>query len=453
MSTSTIETYADVPAAPTPPVTPPPAGSGGGFSYRSLSSLLRVFGTGVLAAALSVFLFQGWQDGGDIYRFATLLGFSGLLTGAGFLSSHVIRENVGARLFLGIALVSSVVNFAVAGGLVYSAFGAGALPASVPGFAVWHAGDAAMALTAGAAALVLLGPVGWIGFRVLARPLAPRFARLFLLGNAALLVPLRDGNVIAPLIALLAVVVGREILRASAGQHGLATAEGRFARAVLALPVVVMAGRLLCLYAADAVVFTTLAALAYLGVRQLALTLEIGPRLRGLLERLALLPAVGVAWGVAYLVAAGPLADEWILPGFGFVLTGLLVEFGERSLLGARRFRRLAGLVLAGTMVLNLAALPGPGTALAALAVGLGVTVAGYSIEQKLVFAAGLAAALSGLGYQLWLATHYFALGSWSTLALLGTLAILAASLLERYGLSARARLGAWHERIGHWER
>lgn len=168
------------------------------FSYEKVSSLLRLLGAAVLLASLSIFLFQGWLSSGDLYRFAVLIGFSALLSGAGLASSHVIGDNVSARLFMAIALCAVVADFAVAGGLVYSTWDVQAAGRPFPTFATWRLASGATTAAAVTAACIVLTPIVWMVMRALARQTATFLTRLFLLACAGLLVPVRDENIIAP---------------------------------------------------------------------------------------------------------------------------------------------------------------------------------------------------------------------------------------------------------------
>ena len=64
----------------------------------------------------------------------------------------------------------------------------------------------------------------------------------------------------------------------------------------------------------------------------------------------------------------------------------------------------------------------------------------------------GLFGLLSGLAFQLQNVAKLFDIGSWSGLALVGIVAIVLASVLERYGLAIRGRMLAWRSQYSDWE-
>lgn len=446
--TTVVEAASTTPDGPDPA---PSSGSSGPFSYRALSSLLRVLGAAVLTGSLSIFLFQGWHGGGDLHRFGLLLAFTGGLTGAGFATGHLIGEHKGARLFLALALAAVVTTFAVAGGLVHSAFGAAMPGGSVPAFVQWHAGSSTAAALAALGAVGLLAPVSWIGYRVLARRSAGTLTRLFLAANAALLVPVRDAEAVAVGLGVLTVALVPPVVRAVRTDPSLATAEGRFARLMVTVPLLVIAGRSLFLYSASALLFTTLGALAFVALRQVCLELPRSARLRSWLERVSVACAGATALGAGGLVEDVAHSALW-LPTLALVFAAMLVELSLRSAGDGARLRRLASFAVTLGLTANLLLLPGIATAMLCVGIGLLVVVYGYSVEQKQVFGSGLVTLLVGLAYELVRVASLFALGDWSSLALLGTAAILLASVLERHGARARERVRAWHARIGGWQ-
>jgi hypothetical protein len=423
------------------------------FSYEKLSSLLRLLGAAVLVASLSIFLFQGWLSSGDLYRFAVLIGFSVLLSGAGLASSHVIGDNVSARLFMAIALCAVVVDFAVAGGLVYSIWNVEAAGRHFPTFATWHLASGATTAAAVTAACIVLTPIVWMAMRALARQTATLLTRLFILACAELLVPVRDENIIALSGITLGAILIAALAAAGRRELGFTTTEGRYARAVVLLPVLVMLGRQIYLYAAGPVVATTVSLILYMAIRQLVSEAKRESLFRSLLEHVAVVPAVTAGWGAAAMAAsAWPTHDGIVIPVFSFTFAGLLFDLSVRSSASGPTLRSLASQVIAWGMCINVFAYPSALAAIAGVCAGLGVTVHGYSIQRRSVLASGVATFVVALGYQIWLASHLFALNSWGVLAVLGISAILAAAVLDRHGLALRARLAGWQRHIRAWD-
>jgi hypothetical protein len=423
------------------------------FSYAALSRLLRLLGAGVLVASVSVFLYQGWENGNDIARFFVLQAYTLLLTFTGLASGYWIKESKGARLFVVLSLISVAVGYAVAGGLVYSQFQWDAGVKAYPDFARWQAGNTTNVLLALASQFVLLSPLAWLGFRVLARRSAARLTVLYLLCNAALLIPVRGGEVIGVLLGVLTITALDHVVRAVRIDRTLATPEGMTARGIQFLPLIIVTGRSFYLYAADSFLFTLIAGLAFLILRQLSLEMDKETKLRMFADVLSIVSAYATAHGLAWLVIDSSLANLALgIPVLVLVFGGLMIELSIRAAAHGAHYRRFAGIVIAAGLTANVMMFPQLLTAALCLPVGVAVMIYGYSVQQKLVFGTGLATILVGLVYQLRLLFVGFDLASWSTLALLGIGAILTASILERHGLAIKHRVSGWLNSFNRWE-
>ncbi len=419
----------------------------------SLSRLLRVFGAAVLVASVSVFLLQGWQTGNDVNRYLLLLAHTVLLAGTGFVSGRWIKETKGARLFLAMALVSVSVNFAILGGLVYSQFQWDSALGVYPDFATWRADAPLTTLAVAAAAILVLAPVAWLGFLVLARRSALPLTALYLTANAALLAPVRESEAVAALLIVVTLPALVRVVAAGRRDRSLATAEGIFARTVQFLPAGILLARSVYLYAPDAVLLTVASLCVYLAVRQLSQQAHPASVVRSGLELFATIPAAATAMGTAAVVAeTWPNAGAWVLPLSSLVFAGLTLELSLRSLRRGAALRRAAALAVALGMLGNLLLFGSVLTAAACLLAGLLVTIYGYSVRQRVVLALGLLTLLAGLGYHVRYAIEFVDIGSWASLALLGMLAILAGSVLERRGAAIVARLSHWKLRFATWD-
>lgn len=423
------------PAAPDTAVTP-------NETNLPLSALLRGLGALVVTAAFVLYLFQGWRGGDDLTRALLLLGHTVALTLAGFGLGHWLREPRGARLFIALALAAMPVSFAFLGGLLYNHLGSVMPHPAAAGF--WQpAPDGALALGPALvltlAATAVLGLAIGIGFLVLARRSAWRLTGLYLLANLALLVPVRHGLAVPALLLALALALGTAAVRLRRADASLGTAEGRFARLVLALPLLLMTGRSLWLYAPDALFFAVLALLGYGALR---MAMDAGLRRPWLLESAAAGMAV-VAAGCVLLALAPEtaLADAAKLPIAALVLAGLLLDLGNPPGHTGAAYRRAAAALMALAMALSLVIHGGPGPAVGAVAAGIGTLAAGYWLRSRKLFLLGLAVAVLGLGYAGEAALAHFTIGTWTGLVLLGSASIVAGSLLERHGTALHALL------------
>lgn len=422
------------------------------FNYRTLSSLLRVLGSGVLIASLSILLFRGWDAGTDISRYYTLLAYSGILAVIGFVIGKVVRENKGARTFLALAIGAATVNYTVLGGLMFSL--SNDVSTVYPLFANWQASSSFAVLTALASGVLLLTPITYFGFSVFARQSAKRFTILYLISNLALVVPVRSSVFIGVIGLAVVLLILHQLVIARRVDSALATREGHFVIGAQFLPLLVLLGRNVYLYAADEFMLTMGSLIAYMVVRQLAVSLRGAARKvnLSLLEVTQTISALSVALGASALVMANDISSVHVIPLFSVVFAGLLADISLTSPARDANFRRAAAIVLAIGLTVNLFAYPALTTAIASVVAGLLVSIYGYSVEQKSVFVTGLVALLGGLVYQLHDVARLFDIGSWSGLAFVGIVAIVVASLLDRYGLTIRNRALAWHTQFSEWE-
>jgi hypothetical protein len=423
------------------------------FSYATLSNLLRILGAGVLVASVSIFLLKGWSTGNDIQRYLMLLAHTVLLGVTGLGIGYWVRESKGARLFLALSLVSAVVNFAVLGGLIYSQMQWDDGLSLYPGFARWQAGSPTAAYATAGTAFLLLVPVSWIAFLTLARRSAVPLTLLFMSSGSLLLIPVRQTEPVAALFMLSAAVLIFLVMRLKRHDSTLTTAEGRFARWIVFVPLIMLAGRGMYLYSADAVMYTVLCASAFLALRQYSMDSGLSQRSVDILNRLSVLPAIATATGVTTIaVDANWLADPLYIPLFAVTASALFLDISMRSVLGGSGYRRLASLTLSLAMLANLWLFPGLVTAGACLVSGLAISIYGYSAQQRIVFGAGLFTLVAGVVHQCRTVFIWFDWGNWVALALIGIAAIIAGSVLERHGAVLRARLGNWKQSMGDWQ-
>ncbi len=140
------------------------------------------------------------------------------------------------------------------------------------------------------------------------------------------------------------------------------------------------------------------------------------------------------------------------IPAAAFPFAGLLVALsflGQGS--GASRRRLAAGVALAAA-VLDLALFPGVATALPCAALGIAALGYGFLVGRRPLLLAGAGAALFALLHQVRAALDLYAVSHWGSLALLGALVIVCASLMERHHEEIRARLAPWRARLEEWE-
>ena len=423
-----------------------------GDLMQKLPNLLRLLGAAAVIIAMYSFLAKGWQSGNDTFRYLMMLGHSGVLAAIGLASGHWLKEGKGARLLLSLALVSVPANFAILGAFIFSQSDV-AQSMQYPSYMAWSVDSMQTALMTSAGALLVLTPIIYLGFLVLARSMATKLSLLFLMSNAALLLPMREPYMIGLLVLGFGVLTLFFTNHVAKGQSSAKTQEGVTALALQFLPLAVLLGRSLWLYATDLFLFAVMAATFFLALRQLSYQLEPESRLRGVLDLLSMLSSLALGfWLSAALFDSRLLPSALVFPLSGLASTAMLIELATRSTRNTRFYHRLAVSVLTLGMLANLLIFNSVLAALSSIIVGMMISTYGYKHQQRSLFSGGIAMLLLGLAQQIYQAFHLFDLGSWASLALLGIASIVIASTLESKGGKFKPRFVAMKQKLNNWE-
>lgn len=420
---------------------------------RKLPALLRILGAAALIVAMYSFLVRGWQSGNDVSRYLMMLGHTSLLAAIGLASGHWLKEGKGARLLLTLALVSIPANFAILGAFIYSQTTAIDVT-YYPQYVAWAVDSLPTALLTTGGALLVLLPVILLGFTVLARGLAFRLSALFLISNLTLLLPLREPQSIAILVSVITLGVLWFSRHVAHNQTSAKTHEGMTALGLQLLPIGVLLGRTLWLYAFDLLLAAVLAATLFFTLRQISLYLKPGSTLRNLLDGLSLAPALSLLPLLSHaLQQTSIFADAWVYP-LGTMASALLIyDISQRSERYAALYLRLSLLILLAGMIGNLFWFPGVLAAMACVSVGGALTIYGYRVQKLSLFVSGVVLFLAGLVHQFIDLIRHFDLGSWASLAVFGMVSIVFASVLESQSGKIRLRFEAWRVRMQAWRK
>lgn len=422
------------------------------FDFMSkLPGVLRLLGTGALLVAMYTFLIKGWQNGNDVVRYFMMLGHTGVLAMIGLASGLWLKESKGARLLLTLALVSIPANFAIIGAFLFSQFGIDAL-AQYPAFVTWSAASPESALLTTGVALLILIPITLLGFSVLARSISKRLTVLFLLSNAALLIPIREPIVIG-LIVLALAVMGMIFFHQSLRKHiATKTREGITALNLQALPLALLMGRTLWLYSADAFLILVLVIAVYLFLRQITMYIDKESSLRNFLDVVALIPAIAVLPASIMLFVELKMASTIILPLSALFSAIMIYDVAQRNQDFARIYRWIAAATVTIMVFANMWLHSSSTPSLIAIIIGLAALLLGYRNKQQGFFSVGILMMIVGLFEQLAVLVQYFDLGSWATLAVVGVLAIFSGSLIESRGQKLQTHFSQLKQTFKAWE-
>jgi len=420
---------------------------------KKLPDILRTLGTIALLVAMYSFLAKGWQSGNDVFRYLMMLGHTSALAIIGLASGHWLKEGKGARLLMALALVSVPANFAILGAFIFSQTAAIDI-SHYPNYVAWTVDSLNTALLTSGGAMLLLIPITLLGFTVLARSMSKKLSLLFLCSNAALLLPLRDPQLIGLLVlslAFLSIFLSR---KASRNKLAAKTREGVIALGLQLLPLAVLMGRSLWLYSFDLFLFTVLSITVFFVLRQTSTYLEQDSRWHGLTNVLSIIPAMAVAPLLSVtLIDVFHFAIALAFPVGALVSAALIYDISNRSATRASLYRHLAAAVLLLTMITNLMMFTSLMATLTCIVIGISVAVFGYNKQQRSVFASGFVLTLTGIGQQFYEIFHHFDLGSWASLAVLGVASIVIASTIESQGGKIKPRIDDLKNRLNEWEK
>ena len=423
-------------------------------NFATLSEALRILGASVLLASMSVFLLQGWNEGNDVRRYLLLLTQTGLLTAAGFAMSHGLKEAKGARMFFGLALVSTPANFTILGALLYSVFQWDGALTTYPGFATWQIENAASTSITLAGAMIVLLPVTFFCFSVMARHSARSLSLHFLLLNALLLLPIRS-SLAAGAVALIGVVYALHVVGLMAGKdRALKTGEGKFALTTLFIPIGIILFRSMYFYQVDALLVAMVSMAFYLAARQASIFPGRSERVALMLEAISVPIALSVA--VSLTNAFSPMLSAAMeAPFFAAVYTAMAFDLLRRT--ESRKLAKLIGVTVSAfvalSFIFSVAISPSAGTAILALVAGGLLMLAGIALRNIVALSAGILTMVAGVSFGLDEIVHLIVTSGWIELAIFGATAIALASVLERHGVAIKLRLVKWFEGFGEQQR
>ncbi len=395
-----------------------------------MPGLLRGFGAAAVLFSLYTFLFRGWEGSGDLFRYMMLLAHTGLLTIIALTSGYFFREGKSPRLLLMLSLVSVPVNFAILGAFIFSGM-SDANPLDYPSFVAWSVGDLSAALQLSIAALVVLIPVIFIGFRALARGMSKSLSTLFVMGNLALLLPVRDPFWVLLMASGLGVYTLFVSSKTARQRTESKTFEGMISVLLQFLPVGILLGRNLWLYSPDLFVYTGILAMLFIALRHCSQfinglsTWSIGLELTSVLVAIA----TGVSGGFALLNSGAPESIALLIGSA--IAAGMTYEVAHRAKTIAELYRIIAVIILVAGVLLNLMVFGGLGNALVGLSVGLAGIIASHYLKQRSLFIGGVVLSFVGIVDLFIHGLQFFDFGYWVALVVVGVIAIVFASLLE----------------------
>jgi hypothetical protein len=346
--------------------------------------------------------------------------------------------------------VSIPANFTILGALLYSVFQWDGGLSTYPGYATWQIDNIASTGAVLGGAMVVLLPVTWFCFAIMARHSAKSLAVHYLVLNALLLLPIRS-SMAAGTIALMGVVYALYVVNKLAGKdRSLKTGEGKFALATLFIPLGIILFRSMYFYQVDSLMFAMVSLTLFLAARQVSLFPDRNARLAVTLEVLSLPVAMGVA--LASTDALSPILAKGLAgPLLAVIYSVLALDVLRRT--GSRHLRTVIGVSISLTVALGFTlgvlTVPSAMTALLSLTAGVVLVLWGASGRKPVAMFSGIVTILAGafLGFDA--VVQLIVTSSWIDLAIFGAGAIALGSVLDRHGVVIKLRLDKWFNALG----
>ena len=423
-------------------------------SMTTLSKVFRFLGALLVVAATSTFMLQQWHAGGSATRYLTLLAMTVSLVAAGVFCGIGVRESRGARTFFALVIAAIPVHFSVLGGLLQSQ-----LPWDhfTGAYAPWNAESLATALSLTGLGVAVLIPCMHLSMLTLIRPCARTLTAAYAAANLMLLVPVRDPDLVAWLVAASFAFVAFFEHRVSASSPALRTGEGVYVRAVLIVPAIVMIGRTALWYeptfASAGLVLLVAGSACFAWPRAIQghSALAVGMQASS---------SVGAAVG-CFLLGIAALETIAVSAQPGFLLltlpaAALLLALSRWSVSTGTGYRIAAAVLAVAASTANLIVFWDPTqvsvAGFACLIVGVLFVASGVHWKQLVPVILGAIGVAAGTANFVVAAIEVENLMHWGTLAASGVLLIFVAAAFERYAQRIVALAGVLGNGVRDWQ-
>jgi hypothetical protein len=424
---------------------------------QTLARILRQIGAIVLIASAATFMLQNWAAMESLYRYGSFLAFTAGLALLGFYCGGIVKEDKGARTFLGIAAAILPAHFAQLGALIYASWLGKA--ADVPHLFRFEAPGTVETLLTVLCALAILLPVCYAGVSAMARQQALKIVLLFAGLNSLLLIPSRDPALVSLLVVMAMVVPAYYCWNYFSKFSAMQTWEGRAMQAMLYAPSAILIGRSF-LYGENAVViglgFIFVALAMWFGGASIAWLKSFG----SFAQVVSLLPLF-VGWltmvygmffsNAAMVVQIVEFADAlWVpllvLP-YGVFVSALSYHAIDSGV-GYRKFAAwFVSLAMLWHLVEDAALLS---SFLCVLTMIAAITSA-FVLEDRNILKLGFGGLCLSLGYHLWYAIDLVDISPWLSLAITGTIVVLASTRFEKHSRYLGQQLDHLRTEIDGW--
>ena len=419
-------------------------------SNAQFASILRWGGAGAVGISGLLYLLQGIETIDGALRNWIYLALMAILVGGGLVSRLTLKDAKGARLFFALATAIIPVQFAQLGGMIHElvAIDTGSV-GSNPGVVT-----ATTTALVGVVTALLLIPVAYSGFSVLAREEARRLTLVFSVLNILLLIPARDsffGMAVLIILVAAALIQERRYFAAKDSPPVFRTAEGAAVRAMFLLPIAIASTR----FALHVEVLWGYCALGALFGTALLFSGTWGRnRWLGEIAAFAGTSAMALSWSAFALdgIWTTGLTIPYPFAAF-FAPIALILFIGAERSPGCARYYRVGASVLLTVLSLHVLVTDhGVATGAAMVLAGMALAIWGLLRKHREPLLWGGAIATAGFCAAIGAAVGHETVNLWVLLAGLGVVLVLVSSVVERYGRRLlRTTIDAWAD-IRAWQ-
>lgn len=411
-----------------------------------ITTYLRWVGSLLIVLSAISFMLQGYSDISAAYRYWVSLGLTLMLCGGGLVCAYIFNETKGARIFFGLGAAFLSVQVSQVSAMIYAYLqGDNALQPNFSSLQFGHVSPSIIAIDLVITALLLI-VVSYACYSIFARRHLKTLMVVSLIANAVLMLPVRDVQIIAIIIAALFIFI-RAIDRNLQSDSNMQLFEGLAARALLSLPLWIIIGRSL-FHPSSALLVTVI-----LGIVVVYCIYDIkrytsSASIIYMCQWVGTIAALGIWLNISfeYGDASNPLS---VLP-VAFILFSLSAQVTYH----ARLYRFISSLVVVGLNFIALTdsldtAIIAP---IAAIASGILLTLYGMKYKEKVAFFCGNISVIVGVLFYWESAVNLYSNTPWISSVILGLFVILLASYIENREQQIKLKTRHYFDELKSWK-
>jgi len=408
-----------------------------------ITTYLRWVGSILIVLSAISFMLQGHDELLPAYRYWVGLGLTLLLCGGGLVCAYLFKETKGARIFFGLGTAFLPVQVSQVSAMIYAYWhGQSALQPEYSWLQFMEVNPTIIAfdfvLTG---ALLLL--VSYACYSILARKYLKTLLLASLVGNALLLIPLRDATAVPFIIAGLFYFL-RKIEHSLHNDNSMRLPEGLAARALISLPLWIIVGRSLLhpvSYILASVISAIVVVYCIYDIKRYTQSAFVtySAQWLGTFAAIAIWISLLAQFNVVFNELSALLPAALIL----FALSGQVTYH-------ARLYRFISALM---TLVLCYAAMLDQQTMAPVISIAAGIllTAAGIRYREKVPFIIGNLCVLGGFVFYWEYAVNLYSSAPWICSIILGLSVILLASYIENKEKQIMSKSRYYFNELKEW--